>query len=241
MYTSLPLGQYFLFKVFGFFRDRSWDFIKSYMPLVSKDPSNPFEPTVKEELRHIFLAPESLARQKSFQVQGVASPFICLWRTSALTWDTEFGDGRYGHSVLPRDISYIDPETNKEKVVRAFSQGYTFDLQLYAQSYFQDFVDKFNFNLLELDRLRCFKLDFSELIPGETSQVELLLKGIDISDTPVTATEGRSFNLKASYRVHFHSFTAFTDDALIRINLYLNGEKIWSSPELIPSPPSKLS
>jgi hypothetical protein len=117
-----------------------------------------------------------------------------------------------------------------EKILRGFVQDYKFNFEIYSSSFFQDFRDKLNFTLLELDRLRCVPISLFELVPGFETSIELELTGIKLKDNDATDKTSRSFDLVASYTASLTVATQYTDDAFLAVNLYLNDQKkVWSS------------
>ncbi len=232
-HSSLPLGQYLQFKVFEFFRDRFWPFILPYTPQSKLSDSHPFEIDVNTIMKHLFMATEELSRKKSFNVTGAESPFICFWSTSPLEWIIE--NGGYGTSILARDFEYLEEDPDNpgleiKKVSKGFLQDYKFSFEIFSSSYYKDFREKLNFNLLELDRLRSVPISLTELFPSYKTKIELLLKGIKFKDTSQTETTSRSFSLSASYEARMTIATRIhSEDSLMAVNLYLNGSKIWTS------------
>ncbi len=253
-HSSLPLGQYLQFKIFEFFRDHFWPLILPYTPESKLSISHPFDIEVSTILKHLFIAPEELSRKKSFNLTGAESPFICFWVTSPLEWN--IAHGGYGNSVLPRDFEYLvedpdNPGTQIKKNSRGFLQDYRFSFEIFSSSYYRDFRDKLNFNLMELDRIRMIPLSLVELMPGFKTHAELLLKGIKFKDVAQTNKTARAFSLSASYETSLTLVIRFgsggsggfggsgisgdlgnsgdSEDSLGAINLYLNDSKIWSS------------
>lgn len=232
-HSSLPLGQYLQFKVFEFFRDHFWPMILPYTPQSDLAVSHPFDVDVSVILRHLFMAPEQISREKAFNITGAASPFICFWANSPLELHTP--NGGYGSSILPQYFEYLDddpdnPGTKIKKISKGFLQDYKFNFEIFSSSYYKDFRDKLNFNLLELDRIRSVPLSLTELFPSYETKIELLLKGIKFKDTTQSDTTSRAFSLSASYEASLTLATQFNSEGVsISVNLYLNDSKIWSS------------
>ena len=88
------LAKYLEFKIFELFRNRLVEIIRPHCRADS----------VEDIYKHLFLCPPQLSKKRNFQLHGVLSPFVCLWRTSPLNWNKEF----YARSVLNRDFSYVD-------------------------------------------------------------------------------------------------------------------------------------
>ncbi len=234
VHSSLPLGQYLQFKTFEFFRDRFWPMILPYTPHGDLAVNNPFDIEVSTILRHLFMASEEISRGTSFKVTGAESPFICFWATSPLEWSLE--NGGFGASVLPRDFEYLakdpdNPENKIKRVSKGFLQDYKFSFEIFCSSYYKDFRDKLNFNLLELDRLRSVPFSLTELVPDYETHIEFLLRGLKFKDTPQTEKTSRAFSLSASYEASLTLVTLLdsTQTAEMAVNLYLNDSKMWSS------------
>lgn len=208
------LGKYLEFKVFALFRDRLTNIIKEY----SKEGS-------KIDLyNHLFLCPSNLSQKRNFQIHGVLSPYVCLWRTSLFEWNKMF----YGRSVLPRVFRYLDQDNNETSC-----SGFLYDIQctfeLSSSSYYKDFRDRVNQDLLDFDRLRYFDIDVSELLPNCKeciTRCELILEGLAPSDK--LEKEPRSFNLNAKYTMRIT--IPYTNSKLLieRMNLYLENNLIYS-------------
>lgn len=207
------LGKYLEFKTFGLFRDKLTDIIKPYAKEGSK----------ADIYNHLFLCPSDLSQKQNFQISGVLSPYVCLWRTSPIVWNEMF----YGRSVLPRTIIYRSK--GKEKAVECFFYDLSTTFDLYSSSYYKDFRDRVNQDLLDFDRIRYFDIDVSELLhecDGCITRCELKLNGLTARDN--LEKEPRSFNLAAQYNLNIS--IPYTREGLYveNINLFVNNNMIYS-------------
>ena len=80
------LAKYLEFRIFELFKNRMIGLIKPHCRENSKE----------DLYQHLFLCPSQLSKTRNFQLHGVLSPFVCLWRTSGLEWNKTL----YGRSVL---------------------------------------------------------------------------------------------------------------------------------------------
>jgi hypothetical protein len=209
---SVSIDSYVVFKVFELFRDR-------LLPTV-----NQYRKGEKESdlYRHLFLAPESYSKKRVFQVRGVLSPYCCLWATSPLKFNKDF----YARSVLPQDFKFVDSE-NRERSESGFLYDYEKTFELSAGSFFKDFIGQVNHDLLEFDRLRYFKVNVDELLPGFSSVCELGLSDISSSESLDQTSENRSFNLGAKYVLKI-TLPLLSKSAYVeKVRIFLNGGKIY--------------
>jgi hypothetical protein len=208
------LDRYLEFKIFEFFRDRLTSVINTYRSSETQSEENFY--------KHIFLAPESYSATKSFQVNGVLTPYVCLWATSPLQFNSEF----YGKSVLPRNISYTDA-SGAVVMQRAFVYELQKDFEFVASSYFKSFVGDINQQLIELDRIRFFDLDMSELLYNFTSRIVLELTGLVMKDQVDESSDNRAFTLNAKYRVKVTMPLKCDYSYVNSLKVYLNSKIIY--------------
>lgn len=152
--------RYFDYKFFEFIRDRVFNIVNTYRKDEKTD----------DIYKHLFIAPDATARRKSFQLQGVIYPYLSLWANTQFDWTDQWS---YSRSVLRRDFSYKDPETQETKYCNGFLYDLHKEYAIYGASYFQTFIQSVSQDLLDLDRLRYFDIDCSELLPGFKTRVEL--------------------------------------------------------------------
>lgn len=208
------LAKYIEFKTFELIRDRLYDTIAPYAKADSK----------QDLYKHLFLCPSDTSKQRNFQLQGVLSPFVCIWRTSAVRYnDTE---GFYSRSTLPRSFEYND--VNDElQCIRGFLYDLTMTFDIFSSSYYKDFRDRVNQDLVDLDRLRYFTFDIKELFPNcsnFTTKAEFKLEGLETTDD---VDVKRAFDLVGRYTLSISVPYTRTYDYIENINLYLNNNLIY--------------
>ena len=209
------LAKYLEFRVFELFKNSMVKIIRPYCR----------ENSVEDVYQHMFLCPANLSKKRNFQLNGVLSPFVCLWRTSLLNWN----DNKYGRSVLPREFYYTDKDGNT-RCERGFMYDVELEFELFSSSYFKDFRDRVNQNLLDMDRIRYFKINVPELLTNcqcMKTRAEVMLNGLVPTDTIQDGQNNRSFDLNAKYKIkmtvpYCHSF-----DYIDRVEIYLNENKIY--------------
>lgn len=211
------LAKYLEFRVFELFRNRLTNIIAPHCREDSKE----------DLYKHLFLCPAQLSKKRNFQLHGVLSPFVCLWRTSLLEWneDQEF----YARSVLPRDFTYTDTkgEIHNE---RGYLYDVQFDIEIFSSSYYRDFRDKVNQDLIDFDRLRYFDIDIKEMLkdcPQLNTRAEVMLNGLKPSDN-ADSENNRSFDLSAQYTIKMTIPYCHGFEYLEGIEVYLNDNKIYS-------------
>jgi hypothetical protein len=209
---SVSISTYVEFKVFELFRDRMLPIINLYR----KDEKE------SELYRHLFLAPENYSKKRVFQVRGVLSPYCCLWATSPLKFNKEF----YSRSVLPRDFIYTDFD-GKERYESGFLYDYEKSFEFSAGSFFKDFVGQVNQDLLDFDRLRYFKINVDELMPGFSCVCELMLVDISSSEVVDQISDNRSFTLGAKYELKITLPILSKSSFVSKVRVYLEGHKIY--------------
>lgn len=214
------LAKYLEFRIFELFKN---GLIKTIQPHCREGS--------KEDIyKHLFLCPAQLSKKRNFQLHGVLSPFVCLWRTSPLNWNTD--DGLYARSVLPRTFRYTDKDGNP-KAEEGFQYDLTFDMELFSSSYYRTFRDRVNQDLLDMDRIRYFDVDVKELLTDcakQTTRAEVMLTGIKQSDIVGDNNENRSFDLNASYKIKITVPYCRTFEYIERIEIYLNENLIYEHP-----------
>lgn len=221
------LGRYLEFKIFEIFKNR----------LVAEIAPHCREGSKEDLYRHIFLCPSQSSKKRNFQLHGVLSPFVCLWRTSLLNWNEE--QTLYARSVLPRDFYYTGTD-GQQKCERGFLYDLQFDLELFSSSYYKTFRDRVNQDLIDLDRLRYFKVDIKEMFKDSekvNTRIELLLKDMKPTDNVMEDQNNRSFDLNATYTVKMTIPYCHSDTYLTGISLYLNERQIYlhdGETEIIP-------
>lgn len=209
------LARYLEFRVFELFRNKLINTISPHCREGSKE----------DIYKHLFLCPSQASKKRNFQLHGVLSPFVCLWRTSLLNWNKDL----YGRSVLPRDFTYLDKDGNS-LIERGFMYDLKFDMELFSSSYYKTFRDRVNQDLIDLDRLRYFYIDISELLKDSvdiTTRIELMLNDIKPTDNIGEDQNNRSFDLNATYTVKLTIPYCHSDDYLKGITLYLNDNIIY--------------
>jgi hypothetical protein len=221
------LGRYLEFKIFEIFKNR----------LVPEIAPHCREGSKEDLYRHIFLCPSQSSKKRNFQLHGVLSPFVCLWRTSLLNWNEE--QTLYARSVLPRDFYYTGTD-GRQKCERGFLYDLQFDLELFSSSYYKTFRDRVNQDLIDLDRLRYFNIDIKEMFKDSekvNTRIELLLKDMKPTDNVMEDQNNRSFDLNATYTVKITVPYCHSDTYLTGISLYLNERQIYlhdGETEIIP-------
>lgn len=209
------LAKYLEFRVFEMFKNRMVPVIKPHCR----------ENSVEDVYQHMFLCPANLSKKRNFQLHGVLSPFVCLWRTSPLRWNKK----KYGRSVLPREFYYTD-KNGQTVCERGFMYDVEIEFELFSSSYYKSFRDRVNQNILDLDRLRYFDINVPELLKDcecMKTRAEFMLEGLQSTDTIQDGNNNRSFDLNCKYKVsitvpYCHSF-----DYIERVEIYLNDNKIF--------------
>lgn len=211
--STLP--KYLEFRIFEIFYNKCINIIQPHCREGAKE----------DIYKHIFLCPANDSKLRNFQLHGVLSPFVCLWRTSPVRWNTKM----YGRSVLPRHFKYIDKNGNAASET-GFLYDLEFDMEVFSSSYYRSFRDQVNIDLIDLDRLRYIDIDVKELLKDcseLTTRVELMLKGMTQSDNGVDNSKNRSFDMNATYTVkmtvpYCHSFGYIEN-----LEVYLNEHLIY--------------
>lgn len=209
--STLP--KYLEFKIFEIFKNRLVQFIAPHCREGSKE----------DVYKHIFLCPSQEGKLRNFQLKGVLSPFVCLWRTSAISWNDQFR----ARSVLSRDFAYKDKEGNPRSE-SGFLYDLTFDMELFSSSYYKSFRDRVNQDLIDLDRLRCFDIDVKELLtdcPQWITRIEMKLDGLSSTDNVLS--KNRSFDLTARYKIKITIPYCRGFDYINGIKVYLNDNLIY--------------
>lgn len=209
------LAKYLEFRTFELFKNQ---FLPAVIPHCRQDS--------KEDIyQHLFLCPSTSSKKRSFKLSGVLSPFVCMWRTGALTYNSDF----YARSVLQRSFEYTkkDGTSNSEL-------GYLYDLkftvELFSSSYYKSFRDRVNQDILDMDRIRYFDIDLKEMLTDCReffSKAEFMLKGINLMDNEENE-KNRSFDLKAEYEVKITVPYCRSEKWIDTVNLYLNENQIYS-------------
>lgn len=222
------LAKYLEFKTFELFKNTMLPAIIPHCREGSKE----------DIYQHIFLCPSNLSKTRNFQLTGVLSPFVCLWRTSPLTWNKDF----YGRSVLTRQFEYLDKEGNL-KYENGYMYDVEFDMELFSSSYYRSFRDTVNIDLLDMDRIRYFDYDVKELLKNckeMTTRAEVMLDGFTQNDSVgISGNENRSFDLNAKYKIKITVPYCHSVDYVEGIRLYLNENLIYErlpEGEIIPQP-----
>jgi len=225
------LAKYLEFRIFELFKNQLIETIKPHCRENSKE----------DIYKHLFLCPSQLSKKRNFQLRGVLSPFICLWRTSLLEYNTD--DGLYGRSVLRRHFEYDDKDGNP-KAEDGFLYDLKFDIELFSSSYYKTFRDRVNQDLLDFDRLRYFDIDIKELLkdcPELKTRAEVKLNGMKASDNVSEDSQNRSFDLNATYTVKITVPYCKTTDYITGINLYINDNIEYEHDEDIEIIPGQVS
>ena len=212
--STLP--KYLEFKLFEVFRSQ---FLKEIIPHCRENS--------KEDIyKHLFLCPATLSKTRNFQLSGVLSPFVCLWRTSPISWNEKM----YGRSVLPRNFVYENAE-GETKAEFGYLYDVQFTMDLFSSSYYKSFRDRVNIDIIDMDRLRYFYSDVKELLKDckeFKSRVEIMLKGVNqVDNVDNTNTQNRSFDLTCSYEIKATVPYCHSYDYLSGIELYLNDNLIY--------------
>lgn len=209
------LAKYLEFRVFELFRNKFINEIRPHCRENSKE----------DVYKHIFLCPANLSKKRNFQLTGVLSPFVCLWRTSPINWNKQF----YGRSVLARQFIYTDKE-GKTAYESGFLYDVEFDFDLFSSSYYRSFRDRVNMDLLDIDRLRYFDIDVKELLKNCSemyTKIEVMPNGLTQDDRVGNNNENRSFDLTASYKIKATVPYCHSKDYIENIQLYLNDNLIY--------------
>ena len=209
------LAKYLEFRVFEMFKNRMVPVIK---PHCRQD-------SVEDVYQHMFLCPANLSKKRNFQLHGVLSPFVCLWRTSLLNWNKK----QYGRSVLNREFYYTD-KNGQTRCERGFMYDVEIDFELFSSSYYKSFRDRVNQNLLDMDRLRYFDVNVPELLtdcPCMKTRAEFMLEGMTPTDTVQDGQKNRSFDLNAKYKIKMTVPYCRSFDYIERVEIYLNENKIY--------------
>ena len=210
------LAKYLEFRIFELFKNRMVDIIKPHCR----------EDSVEDLYKHLFLCPAQLSKKRNFQLTGVLSPFVCLWRTSLLNWNED--QAFYARSVLPRDFCY-ETNSGETKFERGFLYDFEIDFELFSSSYYKSFRDRVNQNLIDMDRLRYFDIDVKELLTdckSFTTRAEVMLNQMQPTDI-VENEQNRSFDLNAAYKVKITVPYCRTFDYIDKVIIYLNENKIY--------------
>lgn len=208
------LAKYLEFRIFELFKNRLIGIVSPHCREGSKE----------DLYKHLFLCPAQLAPKRNFQLHGVLSPFICLWRTSPLNWNPDF----YARSVLYRDFLYYNKEGDKLSE-RGFLYDFIIQFQLFSSSYYKDFRDRVNIDLIDMDRLRYFDFELKELLKecsSWISRAEVKLTNLASADN-VSEKNNRSFDLTASYEVKMSVPYCHSFGFLNAIKVYLNENLIY--------------
>lgn len=215
------LAKYLEFRIFELFRNRMVDIIRPHCR----------QNSVEDIYQHMFLCPANLSKNRNFQLQGVLSPFVCLWRTSPIKWNKDF----YGRSVLPRSFVYLDKE-GKEQWEMGFMYDLEIDFELFSSSYYKSFRDRVNQNLIDMDRLRYFDIQVAELFTNcasSTTRAEVMLEDLQATDTIQDGQNNRAFDLNAKYKVKITVPYCRSFDYIDRIVIYLGENKIYEKESTI--------
>lgn len=215
------LAKYLEFRIFELFRNRIVDIIRPHCR----------QNSVEDIYQHMFLCPANLSKNRNFQLQGVLSPFVCLWRTSPIKWNKDF----YGRSVLPRSFVYLDKE-GKEQWEMGFMYDLEIDFELFSSSYYKSFRDRVNQNLIDMDRLRYFDIQVAELFTNcasSTTRAEVMLEDLQATDTIQDGQNNRAFDLNAKYKVKITVPYCRSFDYIDRIVIYLGENKIYEKESTI--------
>lgn len=215
------LAKYLEFRIFELFRNRMVNIIRPHCR----------QNSVEDIYQHMFLCPANLSKNRNFQLQGVLSPFVCLWRTSPIKWNKDF----YGRSVLPRSFVYLDKE-GKEQWEMGFMYDLEIDFELFSSSYYKSFRDRVNQNLIDMDRLRYFDIQVAELFTNcasSTTRAEVMLEDLQATDTIQDGQNNRAFDLNAKYKVKITVPYCRSFDYIDRIVIYLGENKIYEKDSTI--------
>lgn len=209
------LAKYLEFRIFELFRNRLIEIIEPHCREGSKE----------DVYKHLFLCPSQASKKRNFQLKGVLSPFVCLWRTSPLKWNKDL----YGRSVLNRTF-YYQGKDGECKAEEGFLYDVEFDLELFSSSYYRTFRDKVNQDLIDMDRLRYFDIDIKELLKDcveMKTRAEVMLNDMKASDQIGDNQENRSFDLNATYTVKISVPYCRTFDYIENVEVYLNDNLIY--------------
>lgn len=209
------LAKYLEFRIFELFKNKLTPTITPHCRENSKE----------DLYKHLFLCPSQVSKKRNFQLHGVLSPFVCLWRTSLLEWNEEF----YGRSVLNRGFCY-NKKDGTEGMEMGFLYDLQFDMELFSSSYYKTFRDRINQDLIDFDRLRYFDVDVKELLKDcaeYTTKAEVMLTGMKATDNVGDDNQNRSFDLNAAYTVKITVPYCRSFDFLKGIEVYLNENLIY--------------
>lgn len=209
-------NRYFDYKVYSLIRDRTFNIINAYR----KDEKE------QDIYKHIFLAPDAIARKRAFQLQGVIYPYIALWANSQFDWTDQWS---YSRSCLRRDFSYENPVTKEVNYCNGFLYDMTKEYVIYSSSYFQTFIQSVAEDLTDFDRLRYFDIDCSELLPGFVSHIEFKPKGRNFTSSVDEKKSERNFTGAYLYDMSVTFPVIDKDKFLDKVEIYLNDNKIFES------------
>ena len=217
MVRDISLDTYISLKVFNVFRSRLWPIVQDFR----KDPYKR-----SDIWRSLFLSPEKVSKTRSFMLKGVVSPFVCLWPSTAVSWQKN----GYARSAVVRNLTFVPTGSPSGKEVT--EQGWVFSItksfELTASSYYKDFIGAINQDLLELDRLRVLTVNVDELgIKGWHCPFNFEIQDVVTGETLEDTT--RAFNLGAKYTVSCTVPWLAKTRPLEGIRLYLNNNEIWST------------
>ena len=218
------LAKYLEFRIFELFRTKFLNEIKPHCREGSKE----------DLYQHLFLCPANLSKKRNFQLHGVLSPFVCLWRTSPITWNKDF----YGRSVLGRQFVYMGKDS-EVKAETGFMYDLEFDMELFSSSYYRSFRDRINMDIIDMDRLRYFDIDVKELLKDcaqMSTRAEVMFTGIKQEDN-AEDEQNRSFDLSTTYKIKMTVPYCHSLEYIENIELYLNDNLIYErkvDEEIIP-------
>jgi hypothetical protein len=127
---------------------------------------------------------------------------------------------------LPVDFSFKDQD-EKDHVERGFLYDYEKTFEFSSGSFFKDFIGQINQDLLDMDRIRFFRLNVDELLYGYSCVCELMLTDLVPSESVDQESGSRSFNLGGKYTLKVTLPILSKSYYLERIRIFLNGHSFY--------------
>jgi hypothetical protein len=210
--------KYIDYMFYNFFRN---DFQK----MASKGQINP-EGNTQEDWAETFFAPAGTARERSAILKsGLPLPLICFWRSDVF----HIKDGFYGHSVLKRLFQWKRSEADGSvKELSAGGRWVTFktSYSIVADSYYMNFINKFNNDVLELDMQRYIDFAFTGYIDSFHYFIEFELKNHKTENKVDESGDIRAFTSTAEWDVSWQMPMIRGGHMLESISMWLEKQKI---------------
>jgi len=171
--TQHVIAKYLDYALYNFFRGR--------FHLMMSEKQVAKEGLVKETWEGIFFAPQDIMKRRSALLKGLPHPLVCFWRSGSLIVEKGF----YGHSVMNRNFEwkYKEPDSvnpGQTKLVSRASSGrlvhYSATYNLFAESYYLNFINQFSNDMMELDFQRYIDFWFEGYLDSYRTKVEFILQ-----------------------------------------------------------------